>query len=146
MARKMRAAIYARVSTVDKGQDPEVQLRPLRKYCRARGLDVADEYVDIGQSGAKDRRPELDKLMEAARKRQVDVVLVWRLDTRQIPEAPCGGPGRAWRPRRGVYVLPGEPGPGHGLRAPHDAHGRRYGGVREGDHPGARQGRPGERP
>ena len=38
------------------------------------------EYVDIGESGAKDSRPQLNELTAAARKRQVDVVLVWRFD------------------------------------------------------------------
>ena len=75
----MRAAIYARVSTTDKGQDPEVQLGPLRQYCQARSWEIAGEYVDH-MTGAKDRRPELDRLMDAARKRQVDTVIVWKLD------------------------------------------------------------------
>lgn len=75
----MRTVIYARVSTTDKGQDPDLQLRPLREYCNARGFEVAGEYVDY-TSGAKDRRPELDKLMDAARKRQIDAVIVWKLD------------------------------------------------------------------
>jgi len=76
----MKCAIYARVSTLDKGQDTEVQLRDLRSYAQARGWMIAGEYVDKGQSGAKDRRPELDKLMEDARKRKVDLILCWRLD------------------------------------------------------------------
>jgi DNA invertase Pin-like site-specific DNA recombinase len=76
----MKAAIYARVSTLDKGQDTEVQLRDLRSYAQARGWIVAGEYVDKGQSGAKDRRPELDKLMTDVRKRKVDLILCWRLD------------------------------------------------------------------
>ncbi len=49
----LRVAIYARVSTADKGQNPEVQLKPLREYCTARGLEVFSEYVDVGQSGKK---------------------------------------------------------------------------------------------
>jgi putative DNA-invertase from lambdoid prophage Rac len=76
----MKAAIYARVSTLDKGQDTEVQLRDLRSYAQARGWIVASEYVDKGQSGAKDRRPELDRLMKDVRKRKVDLILCWRLD------------------------------------------------------------------
>lgn len=75
----MRAAIYARVSTADKGQDPDLQLQPLRQYCAARSWEIAGEYVDH-MTGAKDRRPELDRLMEASRKRQVDTVIVWKLD------------------------------------------------------------------
>ncbi len=71
----MKAAIYARVSTLDKGQDTEVQLRDLRSYAQAREWIIAGEYVDKGQSGAKDRRPELDRLMKDLRKRKIDLVL-----------------------------------------------------------------------
>lgn len=74
----MKAALYARVSTVDK-QDPEMQMRALREYCRARGIDIAGEYVDR-ISGVKDRRGSLDRLMDAAKKRQIDMIAVWKLD------------------------------------------------------------------
>jgi DNA invertase Pin-like site-specific DNA recombinase len=74
----MRIGIYARVSTKD--QSCELQLRDLRAYCAARGFNLIGEYVDVGQSGAKDSRPELDKLMGDARKRQFDAVVVWRFD------------------------------------------------------------------
>ena len=76
----MRVGLYARVSTLDKGQDTEVQLTDLRSYVQARGWMVVSEYVDKGQSGAKDRRPELDRLMRDARKRKIDLILCWRLD------------------------------------------------------------------
>src|ERR1700732_3477397 len=74
----MRIGIYARVSTKD--QSCELQVRDLRAYCGARGFDLVREYVDVGQSGAKDSRPALNKLMDDARKRQFDVIVVWRLD------------------------------------------------------------------
>jgi DNA invertase Pin-like site-specific DNA recombinase len=74
----MKVGLYARVSTLDKGQDTEVQLTDLRSY--AQGWTVVGEYVDKGQSGAKDRRPELDRLMRDARKRKIDLILCWRLD------------------------------------------------------------------
>lgn len=73
-----RAAIYARVSTRD--QDPGMQLEDLRRYAGSRGWKIAAEHVDHGVSGARESRPELDRLMEAVRKRQVDLVLVWRFD------------------------------------------------------------------
>lgn len=76
----MKTGLYARVSTADKGQDPQMQLRELREYCQRRGWAVAREYVDIGVSGAKDSRPELNKLMADAKQRKFDVVLVWKLD------------------------------------------------------------------
>jgi DNA invertase Pin-like site-specific DNA recombinase len=74
----MRIGIYARVSTKD--QSCELQVRDLRAYCTARGFDLVGEYVDVGQSGAKDSRPELNKLMDDARKRQFDAIVVWRFD------------------------------------------------------------------
>src|SRR5688572_26000594 len=73
----MRAAVYARVSTVD--QEPENQLQELRRYVQARGWTMA-EYVDRGVSGAKDRRPALDDLITDARRRRFDVLVCWRLD------------------------------------------------------------------
>ncbi len=75
----MRAALYARVSTLDKGQDVEVQLRELREYCARRGW-TAVEYVDNGVSGTKDNRPQLNALMHDARRRKIDCVLVARFD------------------------------------------------------------------
>ena len=74
----MRVAIYARVSTKD--QSCDMQMRDLRAYCAARGFTIIREYIDIGQSGAKDSRPELNELMADARKRKFDSILVWRFD------------------------------------------------------------------
>ena len=73
-----RLALYARVSTLD--QHPEAQLDQLRRYGDARGLEVAGEYVDHGVSGAKDRRPALDRLVADARQRRFDAVAVVKLD------------------------------------------------------------------
>jgi DNA invertase Pin-like site-specific DNA recombinase len=75
----LRIALYARVSTFN-GQDPELQLRELREYARARGLAIYREYVDKGQSGAKESRPALNQLMNDARLRRFDAVAVWKLD------------------------------------------------------------------
>src|SRR6202030_3991823 len=74
----MRIGIYARVSTKD--QSCELQVRELRAYCSARGFELVREYVDVGQSGAKDSRPELNLLMDGARKRHFDAIVVWRFD------------------------------------------------------------------
>lgn len=74
----MKVAIYARVSTLD--QDVAMQLRDLRAYSESRGFTIHKEYIDQGVSGSKVSRPELDKLMDGARKRKFDVVLVWRFD------------------------------------------------------------------
>src|SRR5246500_4208819 len=76
----MRAAIYARVSTINNGQDPRVQTREIREYCERRGWQIAGEYVDAGISGAKDSRPELNKLMADAHRRRFDCVVVWKFD------------------------------------------------------------------
>ncbi len=74
----MRIVIYARVSTKD--QSCALQLLDLKTYCTARKLILTREYVDVGESGAKDSRPELNKLMADARKRKFDAILVWRFD------------------------------------------------------------------
>jgi DNA invertase Pin-like site-specific DNA recombinase len=76
---KLRVAIYARVSTSDKGQDPALQLTPLSDYCKQRGWQIVGHYVDHG-TGKTAHRPELDKLLDAARKRQINCVVVWKLD------------------------------------------------------------------
>jgi DNA invertase Pin-like site-specific DNA recombinase len=73
----VRAGLYARVSTAD--QRPETQLHHLRRYATARGLEPC-EFVDQGVSGVKDHRPSLDRLIKAARARQIDVVAVTKLD------------------------------------------------------------------
>jgi DNA invertase Pin-like site-specific DNA recombinase len=75
-----RVALYARVSTSNSGQSPEMQLRELREYCERRGWQIAGEYIDAGVSGTKDKRPELDRMMSDAHKRRFDVVCVWRFD------------------------------------------------------------------
>jgi DNA invertase Pin-like site-specific DNA recombinase len=77
---QVKTAIYARVSTANHGQDPEMQLRELREYSQRRGWEITQEYVDIGISGTKEKRPRLDKLLADAHRRHFDVVVVWRFD------------------------------------------------------------------
>ena len=74
-----RVALYARVSTLDKGQDPETPLRPLCEYAQRRGFAVVDEYVDQA-SGTSEERTYYKRMMAAAKKRQLDAVLVWCYD------------------------------------------------------------------
>lgn len=74
-----RAALYARVSTKDKGQDPEVQLGPLRAEAARQGWRVVGEYVDY-QSGTTTSRPRLDQLMGDVDAGRIDVVCVWKFD------------------------------------------------------------------
>ena len=73
----MKVGIYARVST--KGQAADMQLAELRAYCQRRGWDAV-EYVDRGVSGSKEHRPALDKLLKAARRREIEAVVVYRYD------------------------------------------------------------------
>src|SRR5579862_2569140 len=76
----MKAALYARVSTANNGQDPEVQLREMREYVARRGWEPAGEYVDVGISGTKEKRPQLDLLLAEAHRRRFDAVVVWKFD------------------------------------------------------------------
>jgi len=76
---KNRVVIYARVSTFDKGQDPETQLLPLRDYCRLRGFEVVQEFVEYA-TGKNEKRPQYQEMMDWAAKRKMDIVLVWRYD------------------------------------------------------------------
>jgi DNA invertase Pin-like site-specific DNA recombinase len=75
-----RVAIYARVSTLNHGQDVSLQTRELQQFAAARAWTIAGEYIDAGVSGSKDSRPELNRLMADAHKRRFDVVCVWRFD------------------------------------------------------------------
>src|SRR5258707_6345839 len=75
----IRVALYARVSTCNGQQDPELQLRELREYARLRGLTIVGEYIDR-ISGSKDSRLALNQLMANASQRKFDAVLVWKLD------------------------------------------------------------------
>jgi DNA invertase Pin-like site-specific DNA recombinase len=72
-----RAVLYARVSTGD--QHPETQLYDLRMLAKHRGLEIAGEFTDV-ISGAKSKRPSLDRLLSDARRGKFDVVLVTAFD------------------------------------------------------------------
>jgi len=78
---QMRIAIYARVSTDDKGQDPENQLRQLRDWCANAGHEIVHEYIDkeSGRKGTKGRK-QFTALFEGAHKRKFDSILFWSLD------------------------------------------------------------------
>lgn len=75
-----RVALYARVSTLNHNQDPELQLAEMREYASRRGWKITEEYVDHGISGSKESRPALNKLMADAHRRRFDAVLVWKID------------------------------------------------------------------
>jgi DNA invertase Pin-like site-specific DNA recombinase len=74
-----RVALYARVSTRDKDQDPELRLEPMREYVSVSGW-VAAEYVDIAAANDFRNRQSWSRLLDDVRRRRVDLVLVWKLD------------------------------------------------------------------
>jgi len=73
-----RTALYLRVSTLD--QKPDLQYDGLGAYAARAGLEVVKDYLDVGVSGRREGRPQLNALMAAARKREFDCVLVWKFD------------------------------------------------------------------
>jgi len=83
----MRVALYARVSTDDKGQDPELQLVPMREHVAARGWELVGEYVDHASAKDLRGRRRWRALLEDARAHQVELVMVWNW---------TASPGRLW--------------------------------------------------
>jgi DNA invertase Pin-like site-specific DNA recombinase len=77
---QLKVAIYARVSTSDKDQDPETQLMPLREFVSAQGWTLYQEYVDFAPATDLGHRYQWRQLLEDASKRKLDLLLVWRLD------------------------------------------------------------------
>jgi DNA invertase Pin-like site-specific DNA recombinase len=73
----MKAAIYARVSTLD--QNPDLQPRELKAYAERSNYTVTETYLERGVSGAKVARPALDKLLRDARSGKFQVLLLWKL-------------------------------------------------------------------
>ncbi len=74
-----KVLVYARVST-ERDQNPEVQVQELQRYCQARQWVITEEIVDHGYSGGTDQRPGLKQLMALARARQIDCIVVSKLD------------------------------------------------------------------
>jgi DNA invertase Pin-like site-specific DNA recombinase len=76
----MRVALYARVSTSDRDQNPETQFLPLREFCGAQGWQIVGEYTDhVSATDLRGRTAWRDLLTLAAR-RKFDLILVWKLD------------------------------------------------------------------
>jgi len=73
-----RIVLYARVSAHD--QHAENQIAELRIYCAARAWTVTAEYIDQGVSGSTSSRPQLDAMLQAARRRKFDAIVCWKLD------------------------------------------------------------------
>lgn len=76
----MRIAIYARVSTSDKDQNPETQILPPREFCQVQGWPVVGVFIDEAPAGDLARRSEWRRLLDLASRRRFDLLLVWRLD------------------------------------------------------------------
>jgi predicted site-specific integrase-resolvase len=104
-----RAGLYARVSTNDQ-QTLAMQSRAMREYAARRGWTIAVNVREVGSGAAK--REAREKLLEAARRREIDVVLVWRLDRwgRSVTE----GTGAS---RRGLRVADRGIGPDYAGRS-----------------------------
>jgi len=76
----MKVAIYARVSTSDKDQNPDTQLLPLREFAAAQGWTVTGEFVDTASATDLKGRTEWRRLLDQASKRKLDLVVVFRID------------------------------------------------------------------
>ena len=74
----MRAALYARISTVE--QNTDMQVTEIYAYAQRMGWTIAEEYIDKGWSGSKASRPAFDELLKGVHQRRFDAVLVWKLD------------------------------------------------------------------
>jgi DNA invertase Pin-like site-specific DNA recombinase len=77
-SKKVSVALYARCSTLD--QKADLQLDALRQLAEQRGWNVVGEFVDLGISGAKDRRPKLDEMLGLVRKGKINLVACWKMD------------------------------------------------------------------
>ena len=75
-----RVAIYARVSTSDRDQDPETQLMPLREFAQAQGWEIYRIYNDMAPATDLTHRSAWRELLGDASKRRFDLLLVWRMD------------------------------------------------------------------
>jgi DNA invertase Pin-like site-specific DNA recombinase len=75
---KKAVAIYARVST-DR-QTVDMQIHELKEYIKRRGWNLYREFIDLGYSGSDTKRPAFQEMMQEAKKRKFDVLLVWKLD------------------------------------------------------------------
>ena len=76
----MKIALYARCSTRDKGQNPEMQLEPLRNYCLSMSWEVYREYVDMVSAGDLLNRTDWTRLMKDASLHKFEILLIWKLD------------------------------------------------------------------
>jgi len=76
----VKVAVYARVSTSDKDQDPQTQLLPLREFCEAQGWTIAREFVDHASATDLHGRTQWRAALDSASRRKINLILVWKLD------------------------------------------------------------------
>lgn len=76
----LKVALYARVSTRDKNQNPEVQINQLREYCQREGWEISGEYIDQASASDFVRRTAWVRLMKDAATRKFKALVVWKLD------------------------------------------------------------------
>lgn len=80
----MKAALYARVSTVAQGEEEKAsipeQIAKIEQHCRDKGYAIADRYIDIGYSGATKSRPEFQRLLKDAQANKFEVIICWKAD------------------------------------------------------------------
>lgn len=76
----MKAFLYARVSTRDKGQDTENQLPEMRRFVDLRQWQLRREYIDNASASGKKVREQFDEMMDACDRHEADVIIIWALD------------------------------------------------------------------
>jgi DNA invertase Pin-like site-specific DNA recombinase len=76
----VKAATYTRVSTMNNGQSPEMQLRDLHQLAERRGLEIEWKYCYEGVSSAKSSRPALGAMLNDANRGKFHALLIWKLD------------------------------------------------------------------
>jgi DNA invertase Pin-like site-specific DNA recombinase len=103
-----RVALYARVSTRDRNQDPEVQLVPMREHARSRGW-LASEYVDLAGASDFTRRLAWKRLLDDARHRRLDGIAVWKLDRGFRSTIECLRTLEDWQCRGVAFVCVSQP-------------------------------------
>ncbi len=103
-----RVGLYARISTRDKQQDPELQLVPMREYGAARGWR-ATEFVDRASASDFARRTAWKRLLEEGRRRRLDVVAVWKLDRGFRSTIECLRTLEDWQHRGVAFVCVSQP-------------------------------------
>lgn len=74
----MKVSFYARVST--NSQEVDLQLLEIEELMKQKNYNLVDKYIEKGVSGAKTRRPELDRLIQDAKEHKFEILIIWRLD------------------------------------------------------------------